>query len=306
MKGLVIKSTGNLYLVQEEDGTRRLCRIRGNLRLKGFEATNPLTVGDVVDVEWNPGDDVGNITAIHDRKNYIIRKSVKLSRQIQILAANIDRAFVVATPVFPKTSLGFIDRFLATSEAYSIPGGIVWNKCDLYDDEIRSWIEEIADLYEGIGYKVFTVSTVTGEGLDALKKELNGKVSLLSGHSGVGKSSLINTLIPGLNLKTSGLSAQHMKGTHTTTFAEMHPLPFGGQLIDTPGIREFGTIDFDKYEVSHFFPEIFNASKGCKFNNCLHDAEAECAVKQAVQEDRIAISRFESYLSILHEEDMFR
>ncbi|MFM2136712.1 MAG: ribosome small subunit-dependent GTPase [Bacteroidota bacterium] len=306
MKGIVIKSTGSQYLVLEADGTRRLCRIRGNLRLKGFEATNPLTVGDRVEVEWNPGDDVGNITAIEERKNYIIRRSVKLSRQVQILAANIDRAFVVATPVLPKTSLGFIDRFLATAEAYSIPGGIIWNKSDLYDEEVISWVDEACGLYSAIGYKVFIVSTVTGEGLDKLREGLKDKTTLLSGHSGVGKSSLINALIPGLALKTASLSAQHLKGTHTTTFAEMHPLPFGGQLIDTPGIREFGIIDFDKYEVSHFFPEIFRESKGCRFNNCLHEAESDCAVKRAVEDGRIAISRFESYLSILHEEDLFR
>jgi ribosome biogenesis GTPase len=306
VKGIVIKSTGSQYLVLEEDGTRRLCRIRGNLRLKGFEATNPLTVGDRVEVEWQPGDDVGHITSIHERKNYIIRKSVKLSRQVQILAANIDRAFVVATPVLPKTSLGFIDRFLATAEAYSIPAGIVWNKSDLYDDEIREWIEEIRTLYESIGYKVFAVSGLTGDGLDELRAELKDKTSLFSGHSGVGKSSLINSLVPGLDLKTSSLSSQHLKGTHTTTFAEMHPLPFGGQIIDTPGIREFGTIDFDRYEVSHFFPDIFRESKGCRFNNCLHEMETDCAVKRAVEEGRIALSRFESYLSILHNEDMFK
>lgn len=306
MKGIVIKSTGSQYLVLEEDGTRRLCRIRGNLRLKGFEATNPLTVGDRVEVEWNPGDDVGNITSIQERKNYIIRRSVKLSRQVQILAANVDRAFVVATPVLPKTSLGFIDRFLATAEAYSIPGGIIWNKSDLYDEDIRQWVDEACQLYGSIGYKTFVVSSVTGSGFEALRNELKDKTTLFSGHSGVGKSSLINALVPGLDLKTSSLSAQHLKGTHTTTFAEMHPLPFGGQLIDTPGIREFGTIDFDKYEVSHFFPEIFLESKGCRFNNCLHEAESDCAVKRAIEEGRIAVSRFESYLSILHEEDLFR
>lgn len=290
----------------EEDGTKRLCRIRGNLRLKDFEATNPLTVGDRVEVDWQPGDDVGNISAIHERKNYIIRKSVKLSRQVQILAANIDRAFVVATPVMPKTSLGFIDRFLATAEAYSIPAGIVWNKSDLYNDEVWEWLEDVRELYTSIGYQVFDVSTITGDGLPLLQEELKDKVTLFSGHSGVGKSSLINALIPGLDLKTSRLSAQHMKGTHTTTFAEMHPLPHGGFIIDTPGIREFGMIDFDRYEVSHFFPEIFAKSKDCKFNNCLHDHEQECAVKKAVEEGGIAESRFASYLSILYGEDAFK
>lgn len=306
MNGVVIKSTGSLYLVMEADGTKRLCRIRGNLRLKDFEATNPLAVGDRVEVEWQPGDDVGNISAIHERKNYIIRKSVKLSRQVQILATNIDRAFVVATPVMPKTSLGFIDRFLATAEAYSIPAGIIWNKSDLYDEEVWQWLDDVRELYESIGYRVFDVSSVSGEGMDTLRAALKDNVSLFSGHSGVGKSSLINALIPGLDLKTAQLSSQHLKGTHTTTFAEMHPLPQGGFIIDTPGIREFGTIDFDKYEVSHFFPEIFAKSKGCKFNNCLHDHEQDCAVKKAVENGEIAESRFASYLSILYGEDAFK
>lgn len=306
MRGVVIKSTGNLYLVREEEGVTRHCRIRGNLRLQGFEATNPLTVGDIVEVDWKPGDDVGHITRIHDRRNYIIRKSVKLSRQVQILAANVDRAFVVATPVMPKTSLGFIDRFLATAEAYSIPGGIIWNKCDLYDEPVWEYIAELTELYEDIGYKVFAVSAEKGFGLDELKTELTDKVTLFSGHSGVGKSSLINALIPGLGLKTSTLSSQHMKGTHTTTFAEMHGLPGGGFIIDTPGIREFGTIDFDKFEVSHFFPEIFEAGKKCRFNNCLHDNETDCAVKPAVEAGKIALSRYDSYMSILHNEDIFR
>ncbi len=306
MKGVVIKSTGSLYLVREENGSVQLCRIRGNLRLKGFEATNPLAVGDVVDVDYNQGEDVGNITAIHERKNYIIRKSVKLSRQVQIIAANIDRAFVVATPVFPKTSLGFVDRFLATAEAYSIPAGIIWNKCDLYDDAIWRWVDEVSEIYSSIGYTIHPVSTISKAGVEELASVLQGQVSLFSGHSGVGKSSLINALIPGLDVKTSVLSAQHMKGTHTTTFAEMHPLPQGGYIIDTPGIREFGTIDFDKYEVSHFFPEIFATSKGCKFNNCLHDHEQDCAVKPAVEAGEIAESRYGSYLSILYGEDMFK
>ncbi|MFM7217200.1 MAG: ribosome small subunit-dependent GTPase A [Bacteroidota bacterium] len=306
MEGTVIKSTGSQYLVRMDEGRILSCRIRGNLRLKGFEATNPLTVGDRVEVEWKEGDDVGLVTTIRDRKNYIIRKSVKLSRQVQILAANIDRAFVIATPVFPKTSLGFIDRFLATAEAYSIPGGIIWNKCDLYDDAIWDFIAEVTEVYEQIGYKVFPVSASKGIGLAELESELRGKISLFSGHSGVGKSSLVNRLVPGLALKTADLSVQHQKGTHTTTFAEMHELPSGGYIIDTPGIREFGTIDFDKYEVSHFFPEIFQTGKGCKFGNCLHDQETDCAVKRAVEAGSIAVSRYTSYLSVLFGEDMFR
>ncbi len=273
--------------------------------MKDFEATNPVTVGDHVDVELRE-DGFGLITELLERRNYIIRKSVKLSKQVQIIAANIDCAYVIATPVLPKTSLGFIDRFLATAEAYNIPGGIIFIKSDIYNDAVWSFVNEQKQLYEGIGYSVTIVSSFKEESLDELKAALRGKVNLFSGHSGVGKSSLINKLIPGVNLKISGLSSQHFKGKHTTTFAEMHLLPEGGYIIDTPGIREFGTIDFDQYEVSHFFPEIFKASKNCKFSNCLHTNEKECAVKKAVEDGTIALSRFESYLSILGNEDVFR
>ncbi|MCC7231889.1 MAG: ribosome small subunit-dependent GTPase A [Bacteroidia bacterium] len=306
MQGVVIKSTGSLYTVRFADGNCSPCRIRGNLRLQDFEATNPLTVGDRVEVEQDPANNQGWITALLPRKNYIIRKSVKLSRQVQILAANLDRAWVVATPVLPKTSLGFIDRFLATAEAYNIPGGIIWNKSDLYSDTIKDHVAKLRELYDGLGYSVLVVSAQSGEGLETLRTAFNGTVNLLSGHSGVGKSTLINRLIPDLNLKTASISSTHSKGTHTTTFAEMHSLPEGGYLIDTPGIREFGTINFDRYEVSHFFPEIFSASRNCRFANCLHLNENACAVKEAVEAGRIAISRFESYLSVLQNEDIFR
>jgi ribosome biogenesis GTPase len=308
MHGMVIKSTGNIYKVLLDDEQILLCKSRGNLRLHDFEATNPITVGDKVDVEIDSGTDADFhwITKIYNRKNYIIRKSVKLSRQVQILAANMDRAWVVATPVLPKTSLGFIDRFLATAEAYSISGGIIWNKSDLYDEEVWDWINELKKLYEKIGYKVIVVSAKDESGFEELKSELKGKISLFSGHSGVGKSSLINTLVPGINLKTSKISSQHMKGIHTTTFAEMHMLPGGGFIIDTPGIREFGTIDFNKYEVSHFFPDIFQYSKDCKFNNCLHTTEKDCAVRKAIEEGKISISRFESYLSIMTGQDFHK
>ena len=289
-----------------DDGNKLSCRIRGNLRLKDFEATNPVTVGDHVEVEKNIGDEVGLISEVYERKNYIIRKSVKLSKQIQIIAANIDRAFMIATLVFPKTSLGFIDRFLATAEAYNIAGGIIFNKADIYNEEVKQHAIKLKNLYENIGYKVMIVSTFEKATLLELKEELKKKVNLFSGHSGVGKSSIINTLIPGLNLKTSAISEQHLKGTHTTTFAEMHELPGGGYIIDTPGIREFGTIDFDKYEVSHFFPEIFKVGRLCQFNNCLHTYEKKCAVKDAVQSGDIAMSRYESYLSILSNQDIFR
>jgi ribosome biogenesis GTPase len=272
--------------------------------LKGFEATNPVTVGDNVEVDISL--DSGLITEIFPRKNYIIRKSVKLSKQIQIIAANLDRAFVVATPVMPKTSLGFIDRFLATAEAYNIAGGIIFNKRDMYDREIQEFVSELKHLYEEIGYKVFIVSAADKSTLTDLEYELRDKVSLFSGHSGVGKSTLINALIPGLNLKTANISEQHSKGVHTTTFAEMHELPGRGFIIDTPGIREFGIIDFDKFEVSHFFPEIFKTGRNCKFSNCLHENEKECAVIRALEDGKIALSRYESYLSILHNDDIYR
>ncbi len=307
MQGTVVKSTGNQYLIRLDDQSQVIGRIRGNLRMQDFEATNPLTVGDRVEIDINDFEgELHWITKLIPRKNYIIRKSVKLSKQVQIIAANIDFAAVVATPVLPKTSLGFIDRFLSTAEAYSIPAGIIWNKADLYQEDIREFLEEVNGLYESINYKTFVVSSISGEGLDELTEHLKGKVNLFSGHSGVGKSSLINKLIPTLNLKTAKLSMQHMKGTHTTTFAEMHLLPQGGYIIDTPGIREFGTIDFNPKEISHFFPEIFHASKGCKFNNCIHTNEKECAVKTAVEAGEIAMSRYESYLSILSGQDIFK
>ena len=302
----MIKSTGSLYSVRLDDGSIIPCRIRGNLRLKAFEATNPITVGDHVEVEYTIGDDLGMISELMERKNYIIRKSVKLSKQVQIIAANIDRAFVIATPVFPKTSLGFIDRFLATAEAYNIPGGIIFNKSDLYDVLVRDRVAGLKALYEAIGYQVIVVSSIDDQSMNSLSCILKSKVNLFSGHSGVGKTSIINALIPGINLKTSAISEQHLKGTHTTTFAEMHEMPNGGYIIDTPGIREFGTIDFDRYEISHFFPEIFRTGRSCQFNNCLHANEKLCAVKDAVQEGSIALSRFESYLSILSNEDIFR
>lgn len=306
MQGVVIKSTGNQYLVRMDDQSEIICQTKGKLRLTNFEATNPATVGDRVTVEMNVDEELHWITEVLERKNYIIRKSVKLSKQVQIIAANIDRAFVVATPVLPKTSLGFIDRFLATAEAYSIPAGIIWNKSDIFNEDILEWLKDVNSIYEKINYQTHIVSAITGEGLDQLSIVLSDKINLFSGHSGVGKSSLINKLIPDINLKTAKLSKGHMKGTHTTTFAEMHSLPFGGYIIDTPGIREFGTIDFEQQQVSHYFPDIFLVSKGCKFNNCIHTNEKDCAVKDAVGSGEIAMSRYESYLSILSGQDIFR
>ncbi len=306
MEGIVLKSTGSFYQVASLNGEGIfLCRIKGKMRTLGKETTNPVTVGDhvVFEVGSNPGE--GLIAEVLQRRNYIIRKSVKLSKQAQVIAANIDLALVVATPVLPRTSTGFIDRFLATAEAYNIPGGIVFNKSDLYDDEINAYVDELTSIYKEAGYQVFLVSARNAGTLTTLRNALVGKVVLFSGHSGTGKSTLINQLIPGLNLKTTAISIQHLKGKHTTTFAEMHPLPEGGYIIDTPGIREFGVLEFDRYEISHFFPEIFRASSGCKFNNCLHLNEKDCAVINAVEEGKIAQSRYAGYISILNNEDLY-
>ncbi len=307
MKGLVLKSTGSFYQVAHaETGKIFRCRVKGKMRTLEKDTTNPIAVGDKVifEEEGTPGD--GMISEVLERKNYIIRKSVNLSRQAQILATNMDLALVVATPVYPRTSTGFIDRFLSTAEAYNIPSGVVFNKSDLYDEDTKSYVEELAGMYIDIGNLAIIVSAMQEETLGELKKILSGKITLFSGHSGTGKSTLINKIIPGLTLKTNEISSQHLKGKHTTTFAEMHPLPGGGYIIDSPGIREFGIIEFDKYEVSHYFPEIFKASSGCKFSNCLHVNEKDCAVLWAIENSEIALTRYASYISILNNEDIFK
>ena len=306
MKGTIVKATGSQYGVLDETGATVTCTIRGQLRLKGFEATNPVVVGDRVEIEKEGSGVIGVITELLDRKNYILRKSVKLSKQRHIIAANMDKAYVIATLVLPRTSTGFIDRFLATAEAYSIPAGVIFNKADLYSKDEKKIVEELKDMYEKIGYRCAIISALNEKDIQSLRELLKGKVNLFSGHSGVGKSTLINALIPELNLKTSEISGHHLKGTHTTTFAEMHRLPEGGFIIDTPGIREFGIIDFDRMEVSHFFPEIFKTGRNCKFNNCLHVNEAKCAVLDAISNGEISLSRYESYVSILNNEDSFR
>lgn len=306
LKALVLKSTGSNYTVKANDGSIHLCKVKGKFRLKGIETTNPVAVGDQVEIDITKGDEWGMITKIYERKNYIIRKSIKLSKQFQIIATNIDLALAVATPVLPRTTTGFIDRFLATAESYSIPAGIIFNKSDLYNDEIKNYINDLKELYEEIGYTCFVVSALKKHTLSELEAILKNKVTLFSGHSGVGKSTLINELIPGLNLKTSEISQQHQKGIHTTTFAEMHELPSGGYIIDTPGIREFGVTEVNPAEVSHYFPEIFKVSKNCKFYNCTHTNEKDCAVIEAVKNRKISELRYASYISIMNNEDIFK
>jgi ribosome biogenesis GTPase len=303
MKGIILKSTGSRYLVLSDKDDRVECRIKGRLRLEGIKATNPVSVGDRVEYELE-GDGMGSITELLPRKNYIIRKSTNLSKQSHVIAANIDQAFVIATLAFPRTSTGFIDRFLATAEAYNIPSSIVFNKMDIYTEEGLNGVEEITSLYEKIGYRCFSVSAVENTGVEELKEVMKGKVNLFSGHSGVGKSTLINAIQPGLDLSVGIISEAHSKGTHTTTFAEMHALDDGGFIMDTPGIKEFGMINMEKTEISHYFPEIFKKSSQCKFSSCLHINEPKCAVIAAVENGEIAASRYNSYLGIVTGEDM--
>ena len=304
-EGRVLKSTGSWFEVETPDQTTLSCRIRGQLRLKGINSTNPVAVGDWVTVQEQT-DGSGVITEIKVRKNYLIRKSINLSKQTHILAANVDYAWLVVTPVFPKTSTGFIDRFIAAAESYHIPVGIIFNKSDLFINHLSEIQHEYLDIYEPLGYKCIKVSSVNGEGIDELRQLLEGKVNLLSGHSGVGKSSLINSIIPELNLKVGEISKQHQKGKHTTTFAEMHKVNKETYLIDTPGIREFVNIDFTPSEISHYFVEMRALLHDCKFNNCLHENEQNCAVKAAYEAGRIHPDRYYNYLSILRNEDNFK
>lgn len=299
MEGLVIRNTGSLYTVKTTDNVEVSCKIKGKFRLKGIRTTNPVAVGDRVVLSMQP-DGTAYITEILPRKNYIIRRASNLSKEAHIIAANLDQALLIVTLTHPATSTTFIDRFLSTAEAYRIPTVLVINKVDLLDDEeSRQLLEGVEYLYKSIGYKVIKASARTGEGLDEIRLALKDKTSLLSGNSGVGKSTIINRLIPGLDLRTADISATHLTGMHTTTFSEMFPLPEGGYIIDTPGVKGFGTIDYDKYEVAHFFPEIFAESRNCRYGNCTHTHEPGCAVRKALDEYRIAQSRYASYLSIL-------
>lgn len=302
MKGLVIKNTGSWYHVKTEDGKEVECKIKGVFRLKDIKSTNPVTVGDrvIIDSE-NEGTAV--ITEIEERKNYIIRRASNLSKQAHIIAANLDQAFLIVTINYPVTSTTFIDRFLATAEAYRIPVKIIFNKLDRYNESDLEYLNGLIHLYETIGYVCYKISAKNEQDVAFFKNLLKGKITLFSGHSGVGKSTIINQIIPSTNLKTGDISEYHNKGMHTTTFSEMLELPEGGYIIDTPGIKGFGTIDMEGVEISHYFPEIFKFSKDCKFNNCTHRKEPGCTVIKALQSHYISRSRYNSYLSILEDKD---
>ncbi|MBJ2173453.1 ribosome small subunit-dependent GTPase A [Aureibaculum sp. A20] len=303
MTGVVTKSTGSWYSVRVDNDTVIDCRIKGKFRLSGIKSTNPVTVGDVVDFDMEADNENGIINKIHKRKNYIIRKSVNLSKQTHIIAANIDQVFLLVTIDNPPTSTSFIDRFLATAEAYSIPAVILFNKIDLYSKELLAKKQAIEKTYRDIGYECLDVSATEKINIDKLKIFMKDKVSMFSGHSGVGKSTLINAVFPELDLKTAKISSQHKQGQHTTTFAEMFVLPFGGYIIDTPGIKGFGVVDFEKHEIGDYFPEFFAIKQHCKFNNCLHLNEPDCAIKKAVENEKIAESRYVSYLQLLEGEN---
>lgn len=298
--GRVVRNTGSSYTVRLDDGREVTCRIKGNFRIKGIRTTNPVAVGDLVGVA-KAADDADYITAIDPRRNYIIRRASNLSKESHILAANIDGACLVASLRDPLTPLTFIDRFLATAEAYNVPASLVLNKADLWDGDDRELAAVLKNLYDSLGYRTYIVSARTGEGLESLLTSLAGKVTLLAGNSGVGKSSLINALIPGADLRTGAISDIHHTGVHTTTFSEMIDLPGGGALIDIPGVRGFGTVDFEPAEVSHYFPEIFRHGQECRYSDCKHTGEPGCAVREALENHYIAESRYTSYLSVLEE-----
>jgi ribosome biogenesis GTPase len=300
MQGVVVKSTGSWYSVLTDDGVQLDCRIRGKFRIQGLKSTNPVAVGDRVLLDVNGEDYL--ISKILERKNYIIRKSVNLSKQVHIIAANIDQVFLIVTLASPTTSVGFIDRFLVTAEAYQIPTVLVFNKVDLYDEFDREYHDEIVQMYTNSGYECIETSALGQMNIDLLTTKMTAKVTLLSGHSGVGKSTLVNVIDPDLDLVTQQVSEAHNKGMHTTTFAEMYPLHFGGFIIDTPGIKGFGLVDVSEFELADYFPEILRLKGQCKFHNCKHVNEPKCAVKEAVALDKIHPVRYDSYLSILEDD----
>ena len=305
MTGIVYKSTGSWYIVKTEKGTSYPCRIKGKFRLEGIKSTNPIAVGDVVDfeLETKNNETSGVIHHIHDRENYIVRKSVNLSKRTHIIASNIDQVFLLVTLNNPPTFTTFIDRFLVTAEAYGVKTILLFNKVDTYDEEALLEIKYLAHIYREIGYECIGISAKNGKNIEKVKEKMIGKTSMFAGHSGVGKSTLVNAIAPQLDLKTKEISEQHMQGQHTTTFAEMYDLAFDARMIDTPGIKGFGIVDMEKEEVGDFFPEFFERKQDCKFNNCLHLDEPKCAVKEALDNDEIAFSRYKSYVQIIEGED---
>lgn len=303
MQGTVIKSTGSWYQVKTLENGIVPCRIKGKFRMKGIKATNPIAVGDLVEFDFDK-DQNGIIHTIEPRKNYIIRKSTKLSKQVHIIASNIDQLVLVTSIVQPRIALGFVDRILATAEAYDIPATIVFNKFDVYTEEAIDRLAEVLAIYHPIGYNYCITSVKTQKGIDELREILKGKTSLLSGHSGVGKSSLINTIEPTLDIKVKDVSDANEKGQHTTTFAELHELSIGANIIDTPGVRSFGIIDFDKEHLAHYFPEMRDLLGSCKFHNCVHINEPHCAIKNAVEEGEISLSRYQNYVDMYHDENL--
>jgi len=307
MQGIVIKSTGSWFRVLSENKEYE-CRIKGRFRLKGIKTTNPVAVGDKVAFELEADKETGVITKIFDRKNYIIRKSVNLSKQSQILAANIDQVFLLITIDNPPTHTGFIDRFLVSAAAYHIDTVLVFNKMDevLKDDYLQYKQQMLKATYEAIGYECIEISAIEQLNIESIKAKMQDKVSTFAGHSGVGKSTLVNSIEPNLNLKTKAISISHSQGQHTTTFAAMYPLSFGGFIIDTPGIKGFGLVDIAKEDLDHYFPEFFKLKSQCKFNNCLHVNEPQCAIKAAVEQEEIAISRYENYIQMLEDDQNYR
>ena len=305
MNGLVYKSTGSWYTIKSEKNEFIECRMKGKLRMKGIKSTNPIAVGDWVEYELEETSDTttGTISKILERKNYIVRKSVNLSKQIHIIASNIDQVFLLITINNPPTTTSFIDRFLVTAEAYGIEAILLFNKIDTFDEATLDEQLYLQHIYQEIGYKCLRISSTENKGIDQLKQLMTGKVSMFSGHSGVGKSTLVNAMEPTLDLKTKNISEQSKQGQHTTTFAEMYDLSFNAKIIDTPGIKGFGIVDMEPSEVSGFFPEFFKLKDQCKFNNCLHKEEPNCAVKAALETDQIAWSRYNSYLKILEGDD---
>jgi ribosome biogenesis GTPase len=305
VNGTVYKSTGSWYTVKSSEGVFYECRIKGKFRTQGIKSTNPVAVGDMVEFELETiGDEtVGIISAIQDRKNYIVRKSVKLSKQTHIIAANLDQVFLLVTLNNPPTFTSFIDRFLVTAEAYDIPVVLLFNKMDVYTDEERFEVAWLMDLYTKIGYTCLQIEAKQGKNVDKVRQLMLGKTSMFAGHSGVGKSTLVNALEPGLQLKTAEISEQHMQGQHTTTFAEMYDLSFDARIIDTPGIKGFGIVDMEKEEIGDYFPEFFALKSECKFNNCLHLDEPKCAIKEALERDGIAASRYRSYVQMITGEE---